>query len=237
MPRIKRWFPVSQDIHADPEFWELRDTFGDRAGFVWLEILSIADRNGGDLPGQWESYPTLLAARCRSTRTRLRVVCNWLQRWLALDSEGHARIANYWKYHRTEERKPIPTRESIRSLPSEPSEPSNPKKDIEEPTNPNTMSVKDFVDSWNLNLTGKLPTVDWPVSQSRRTRIKARLREHPEIEFWEIVFGNILDSKFLLGFHTSKNGHENWKCTLDFLIANDTNCVKIKEGQYDNSTR
>lgn len=132
MPRIKRWFPVSQDIHADPEFWELRDTFGDRAGFIWLEILSIADRNAGELPGQWDSYPTLLAARCRSSRTRVRLICEWLQRWVEVDSEGHARIVNYAKYHRSEERKPIPTPENIRFLPSEPSEPNLPKEKYKE---------------------------------------------------------------------------------------------------------
>src|SRR4051794_5006102 len=54
MPRIKRWFPVSHDINRDPEFCELSRRFGATGIRVWLELLSIADRNDGDVPG---SYP------------------------------------------------------------------------------------------------------------------------------------------------------------------------------------
>ena len=138
MPRIKRWFPMSQDINRDPEMWEFRALVGQRADSIWEEILSIADRNEGELPGRWDSYPTLLAHACHSTPTRLRLASDWLTTprgrrllpWVAVDSEGTARVVNHVKYHRSEERKPIPTRESIRSLPSEPSEPNLPKEPL-----------------------------------------------------------------------------------------------------------
>ncbi|KKL26428.1 hypothetical protein LCGC14_2395390 [marine sediment metagenome] len=52
MPRIRRWFHVSHDINSDPEVWELTDRFGDRAYRVWIEILSIADRYDGLVPGE-----------------------------------------------------------------------------------------------------------------------------------------------------------------------------------------
>ena len=44
MPRIKRWFPVSQDFNDDGQLWEFTDTFGDRAIRVWFEICSILDK-------------------------------------------------------------------------------------------------------------------------------------------------------------------------------------------------
>ncbi|MGH3849124.1 MAG: hypothetical protein ACRDRT_05390, partial [Pseudonocardiaceae bacterium] len=69
MPRIRRWFHISQDINFDPEIWELTETLGDRSLRVWLEVLSIADRNEGAIPGWLENVsPELgrsLASRCR----------------------------------------------------------------------------------------------------------------------------------------------------------------------------
>jgi len=62
MPRIKRWFPVSQSINQDPEIWEMTRTFGERALRVWLEILSIGDRNEGVLKGSIEGWAGVLAA-------------------------------------------------------------------------------------------------------------------------------------------------------------------------------
>ena len=111
MPRVTQSFPVSQDIHSDAELWELRDAFGDRAGFVWLEILAIAKRNGGRLPGRWDSYPALLAGRCRSTSPKVRAIQVWLTTprsnglrppcsWVTVDSNGVAKVTKWAKYNR-----------------------------------------------------------------------------------------------------------------------------------------
>lgn len=96
-----RYFPVSQDINADEEVWELTDKFGVSGLRAWLEILSIADRNNGALPGRWEKYPSILAGRCKSTTRHLVTVCQFITRWLVVDSQGIARVANYAKYHKT----------------------------------------------------------------------------------------------------------------------------------------
>lgn len=101
MPRSIRYFPVNHDINADPEVWELTEQFGDRALRVWLEVLSIADRNKGEIPGLWESYPSVLAGRTKSTTRHLVTVCKWLTRWLDIDSQGVARVRNYSKYHKS----------------------------------------------------------------------------------------------------------------------------------------
>lgn len=59
MPKIKRWFPVNQSINHDPEIWELTHKFGDRALRVWLELLSVGDRNEGVLKGSIESWASV----------------------------------------------------------------------------------------------------------------------------------------------------------------------------------
>jgi uncharacterized protein YdaU (DUF1376 family) len=91
------------------------------------------------------------------------------------------------------------------------------------------LTVKDLVDSWNEEFTGKLPTVEWPLSTSRHRKAAARLKEHEAVQFWNRVFTNIRGSPFLLGMG---NANGSWRCTLDFVIANDANCVKIYEGAY-----
>lgn len=131
------YFPVSQDINSDPEVWELTDRFGDRSLRVWLEILSIADRNNGVLPGPWKDYPSILAGRCKSTTKHVRVVCQWVARWLAIDSQGVARVRNYSKYHKT--------RAELNTSPNPPilSEPSEPYKNAPSVNSTNVEVVKE----------------------------------------------------------------------------------------------
>ncbi len=100
------------------------------------------------------------------------------------------------------------------------------KEDIRRPE----LSVQDLVDSWNEVFKDKLPLVEWPLSTTRHRKANARLKEHRTLEFWQQVFDKIGESRFLLG-----QGNGTWKCTLDFLINNDTNCVKIFEGSYNNA--
>lgn len=144
MPRSFRYFPVNQDINADPEVWELTDRFGDRAIRVWLEILSIADRNQGFLPGPWERYPSILAGRCKSTTRHLRVVCEWVTRWLEVDSQGVARVRNYSKYHKLRAEKKTP---SFLTYPSEPNLKDKKKNKIAFPP---TFEITPELRQWSL---------------------------------------------------------------------------------------
>lgn len=96
-----------------------------------------------------------------------------------------------------------------------------------------TLTVKDFVESWNENFKGSLPQVSWPLSASRARKVAARIKEHADATFWETVFGNIDSSPFLMGRAQNGNGHETWRCTMDWLVENDRNCLKVFEGQYN----
>jgi hypothetical protein len=130
MPRIKRWFPVNHDINRDPEMWDLCNKFGDKALRCWLEILSIADRNEGDVPGTLNSISTAVgwAIRCRSTKTR-RILDDMLTlNWLRFDE--CLKVTNYAKYHITRDSQKI----LLAPLPSEPSEPSEPIRSARSPS-------------------------------------------------------------------------------------------------------
>lgn len=142
MPRIKRWFPVNHDINRDPEMWDLCDKFGEKALRCWLEILSIADRNEGDIPGTLNSISTAVgwAIRCKSTKT-LRILNGIMTLgWVRID-DG-LKVTNYAKYHKTRE----PQKILLGSLPSEPSEPSEPSNNKSTSAAPPTS----FQNFWNL---------------------------------------------------------------------------------------
>jgi hypothetical protein len=70
------------------------------------------------------------------------------------------------------------------------------------------------------------------LSNSRRALALARIREHPDQAFWELVFGRIKSSVFLQG-KAKNNGEKPFQASFDWLIKNDTNVLKIFEGKYD----
>ncbi len=228
MPRQKRFTPVSHDFNRDTEVIQLRKEFGDWLALAWIEMLGEGDRNDGRVKGTIEQVAANLApislqkyhkpaADLAQKALRFMSECGWID--INLD---HIQIVNHLKYHRTT----VPKQE-----PSEPdlTRPNHPKEDtlVDE-----TFSVRDLVDSWNDVFKNRLPSVEWPLSASRHRKATARLKEHRTLEFWQQVFDKIGESRFLLG-----QGNGTWKCTLDFLINNDTNCVKIFEGSYNSGSQ
>ena len=123
MPKIRRWFPVTHDINSDPEVWEMRNTIGERSLGIWLEMLSIGDRNGGAVGPLSDSSASAVAFKCHSSAARVRRVWDFAltHGWLVCDPDP--RIAKYADYHRSRVPNEIPPRKPLGSLPSEPSEP------------------------------------------------------------------------------------------------------------------
>lgn len=109
MPRIRRWHPVSHDLVGDPEFQELLNIHP-RLGYVWLQFLSVADRNGGRLGGDCETlarhYGYILKRyhihRAEITM-RLGIDYMRLHGWIEEipETSGHMCVRNYAIYHKT----------------------------------------------------------------------------------------------------------------------------------------
>lgn len=95
------------------------------------------------------------------------------------------------------------------------------------------LTPTELAEGWNEHCAQRfgLPAVTLPLSKARREKARMRCREHPEEQWWGRVFLQVGQSKFLRGVNGSAD-HANWKATFDFLVANDTNAVKIHEGQY-----
>ena len=67
------------------------------------------------------------------------------------------------------------------------------------------------------------------LTRKRKDKIKARLKEHPDLAWWMHVFSLIEASDFCKG-----NGSTGWKATFDWIIENSDNAVKVIEGKYSN---
>lgn len=107
----------------------------------------------------------------------------------------------------------------------------NPKEIWQEMTsfinskNPNF--IQPYADMWNLmaGYTG-LAKVE-VINSSRTKKLGARIRE-PAFDF-PAILNKVKDSRILKGVD---NGN-GWKATFDWIIENETNYVKILEGQYN----
>jgi hypothetical protein len=87
------------------------------------------------------------------------------------------------------------------------------------------VNFKEIVDRWNTFAKENGLSQVEIITDKRKNKIKTRLAENinfPAIE------QKIKDSPFLRG-----DNNKQWKITFDWLIENDSNWVKVAEGQYD----
>ncbi len=90
-----------------------------------------------------------------------------------------------------------------------------------------------FVSLWHQHCPG-LPKVQ-KLTQARRDKIRARLKDEPDLATWAEVFKKIAASSFCNG-----DNRQGWKASFDWITTNGTNYVKVLEGNYDrtaNNTR
>jgi len=80
-----------------------------------------------------------------------------------------------------------------------------------------------FLDAWN-DCSGTLAKAQ-RLTESRKTKIKLRWKENPDFDYWRKTIERMASSDFCC--------QGKW-ANLDWLIANDTNHIKVSEGKYDN---
>ena len=112
MPRIKRYFPVSQTINTDPEVRRLKKELGVTGFSMWLEILARTDQ-GPVWKGSENDIGGILAGVCESnTRGSARLLqwvtdTNWIawQRGSEAGNRWGLIVVNHAEYHRSKEHK------------------------------------------------------------------------------------------------------------------------------------
>jgi hypothetical protein len=101
MPSHTQWFKVTQDINSDPEMWELREKYGDRAVFLWLEMLAIAARNRGVVGPDNEHTIKQLRVKCRLMMSTSRAALQWMTSHSWVNRGEMITIVKWSKYNRT----------------------------------------------------------------------------------------------------------------------------------------
>lgn len=94
---------------------------------------------------------------------------------------------------------------------------------------PTGVSPEDFIALWNNYADKKGLSRIKSLTGSRRQKLRKRLSEKTFTDNIDKIFEKISASAFLLGEGSSRG----WKISLDFLIRNEENYVKILEGNYD----
>lgn len=66
------------------------------------------------------------------------------------------------------------------------------------------------------------------ITKGRQDKIKSRLKEHPDLNWWRVVFEKA--NKIVI---EDKDGGRGWRPTFNWLLKNDTKAVEVAEGNYD----
>jgi len=104
------------------------------------------------------------------------------------------------------------------------SEEKNREKSIVKPDVPG-LTPRLLLELWNEKRK-TLPKV-LTLTEKRSRHAKQRLHERPNLTFWADVFDLIQTFPFLYG-----ENPRQWRCSFDWIIANDENYVKVLEGRY-----
>jgi len=90
------------------------------------------------------------------------------------------------------------------------------------------IPYQQIVASYNSILGGTLSKVV-SITNTRKQKIKVRWNNDIKtINDWEFLFNKVANTPFLLG-----DNNNGWKCGFDWLVKNDSNFLKVLEGNYD----
>jgi hypothetical protein len=92
------------------------------------------------------------------------------------------------------------------------------------------VPYQEIVDLFNSTCTSLSRIVS--VSKSRKQKIHNRWKELQSIVKIKELFEKVESTSFLKG-----NNNKGWKCSFDWLFENDSNWLKVMEGNYDSSEK
>jgi hypothetical protein len=85
-----------------------------------------------------------------------------------------------------------------------------------------------FYQFWNSKCS--LPTIQ-SMTPERKKQLDTRMREKLFADNWRVIIDKLSASPFCTGDNGS-----GWEATVDWLLKNATNYVKVLEGKYDSSS-
>lgn len=106
----------------------------------------------------------------------------------------------------------------------------NNKKNNKKNTNNNKDAIAsdEIMELWNkIFKNSSVPMVN-SIRNSRLRSLKVRVKENPDIAFWEDYFTRVKSSDFLSGRAS------DWRATIDWVLS-PTNMDKVLDGNYDDA--
>ena len=178
----------------------------------------------------------------KSSKGTIITICNWdkyqssenvevQQKSSEKSSEGPARVqrgssegplSEEDKKERNKEEDTIP---SLQTSP-EPSVHGNDDYVINIKTEVKKIDYEGFIAIWNKHR-GQLPACT-KIGESRKRKIKSRLAEEPDLNYWIDAIQNLASSRFII--------ESKW-CDFNWLIDNDNNHRKASSGKYNQKTQ
>lgn len=86
--------------------------------------------------------------------------------------------------------------------------------------------MNDFINYWNSK--PRLPKAI-KLTDSRKQKLTTRLKEPTFAASWRRIIDKINDSDFMTG-----GGSRKWKCTIDWILQNETRYMRVLEGEFVN---
>lgn len=216
----------------DPEFWSDEEIgkWSHEARLFYIGLWNFSD----DV-GRFKAHPQLLKSQIFPYDTKfniekLKKELNDKVQWYSVNDLQYGYLRNFNKHQRIDKPSdsklptPPPFQDGSANAPG-----TLPPNIREEKLSKDKIIYVDFEKStltlWN-NLCDSFPVLSKTIkiSESRRTKLKSRFTEGFKIED---IIEHIKKSKFLLGENQRK-----WKVSLDWLIENDKNYLKVIEGKY-----
>lgn len=212
----------------------------------WLRVMMAASEKGAAHTGdrlelRYNELPDCMGVtRVRHARDVLLTLCchlGWPLRWQDGGRTVQITIRNFAKKQNIAPRQNgVAPRDPARSPLPTPHSPE--KKDIVAAqlllsASPNggpaqQVTVPEILEAWRRVCVPLGASDVRELTATRVRKLKIRIREHPRFDWWDELFSKITASRFLFG-----NGTRGWRVTLDWLIENDANAVKVLEGRYE----
>lgn len=243
MARPDTWFRMYNTTLDNPKAQRLSgDLFKG-----WINLLCLASKSGGVLPSVSD-----IAFALRMDETAVETLLETLHARELLDLEDENYTPHDWddlqfksdkstdrvaKYRERHKKKPVTGNVScnVSETAQEKNRTDHSREDISAHAVVADQSEAEAIKAFN-DLAGEL---GWPkcakVNASRKTKIRARLRDCGGLDGWYAALARAKASKFLRGETGRSNGHENWRPDIDFFLT-ESKFLKLIEGGFDGST-
>ena len=188
--------------------------------YEWIAEATGANKNEIDHCIRWLKSATQIATQ-KATRGFIVTICNY---------NTYQNLVNYKSDTRSDSKSDLKAKQKRNRSDTILKKGNKDKKDKkkEEQNKEAPFSFNFTIDKWNEKLEPRIRQL----SESRKDKLRVRLKERMFTDNYEKILEIIKTTPFLQG-----SNDRGWTADFDWLIANDTNYLKVLEGKYKNKSK